>query len=306
MKKLISSLQFLSMLFALPCSTYPMFYLNKLASYITAPKDPLKDPSINTDKICWLNKLPGDIQNEIAEYLTFNDRESDAEFIRRTSWLTRKFVTQGGCAEFKCIKKYRGCSNILSVYSNCTNKYTELYNRYMGEKQRYKTLFEFAPNNSKVILAEDLGSSAQAYVFDLVSQKEIYKKNLETYPLFPLQVAISSDGTTLATIVENNGHSLLTVENILNNNTEKIEMSEDKIEISGMSMQLLGFNKLGWLDFNKQGTKIRSRNVAYRSFIHSLVSEKEHNLKSKKTLIGYFRQKGICKQYAPKSINDLD
>jgi len=283
MKKLILSLQFF-MILLVPCSMYSMFYLNKLASYITAPKDPSKDPSINTDGICWLNKLPKDIQNEIAEYLTFNDRETDAEFIERTKKLlnskkSEKFVSQAGYVEDHYFKNRFGFSMTLQIYSKHTEECIELYQRHINEKQYYVELFEFAPNHSKVILAEDFGPSVQAHAFDIVSQKEIYKKSLASGTP-PIAIAISSDGTTLATVINGLGHSLLTVENILNNKTEIIETSQTGIKR---------------LDFNKQGTKIMYQTKSSSS-TNSLASQEEHKKKSKKTLAAYFKQKGICKE----------
>jgi len=311
MKKLILSFQFFIMLFALSFSTHLSIEAFLSTSSITSVEsDPSKNPSINTDGICWLNTLPPEIHNKIAQYLTqyltFNDRESDIEFTERVQKLLnnkklKKFVSQGGYAELKCVKTLFGFGfskdNILEVYSDRTKKRTELHKQRIGDSQYYESLLEFVPNYSKAILAEDFYSCAHARVFDLVSQKEIGKKSLKTYIFFPVALAISSDGTKLATIDIEEDLSLV-IEDILNNTTKKIKISQ------------IGTR----LCFNKQGTKI----LVYRKntygkneyYTYPVVSPEEHNLKSEKNLAAYFKQKGVCKQFphidVPKSINDLD
>ena len=58
-----------------------------------------------------------------------------------------------------------------------------------------------------------------------------------------------------------------------------------------------------FLDFNRQGTKIITHGVCYEKeeptyFMWNVVSEKEHEVKSKKTLADYLKQQGICKKLA--------
>jgi len=324
MKKLALSLQFLSILLALQCNTYPMFYFNKLTSYANAffsnknKKDPSKDPSINTDGICWLSddKLPSDVQNKIAQYLTFNDRETDTEFITRAKELLKNgglktqdeiykkihdhtiiYKRKGGDIELIANKETRdssaphtvlSVSTGLTVYSHKNKVLNKLYATHRCFPQYFsETFFEVAPDFSKAILVEDFESEIKVNAFDIVTKKNICKESLKKVSIgLRYPVAISSDGSTLAFVED----SQLKIKNILKDKNKEV---------------LIPLHLVQRVDFNKQGTKIIVQGGNGKYIIHPLVSQEKHALKSKKTLPDYFNQKGI-KRSPPKSINDFD
>jgi len=288
MKKLILSLQFLSMLFALPCSTYPMFDSKKKEDIemnrIISPYN--HKPSL-------IDKLSGSMQDRIAQYLSFNDRESDAEFFKRTQSLLKnkefKHVCKNGyielTMEFNFFKDFLGFQpdNIVKVYSHYTKITNMLRIPCISSWRNCRKFFECAPHFSKAILLEDSDEKTRVNMFDLIARKRIYTEEWKRDDkLLSDAVALSSDGTKFALVekIEDSWDSLLKIKDIVRNEIETI------IIPVGLAERV---------DFNKQGTKIIIQNKEGR-YIHPLADKQEHALKTEKTLAAYFRQKGIRKQ----------
>lgn len=60
--------------------------LNTFLALTVAPATPTNKES--KQSICWLELLPPEIQDHIASYLVFRDRETDQEFIKRALGIT--------------------------------------------------------------------------------------------------------------------------------------------------------------------------------------------------------------------------
>lgn len=251
--------------------------------------------------ICHLARLPIDIQNMIATYLSFRTIESDADFIFRT--------------EIK--------SHNVSDYHRDAQQYRRPHGFFSGDSpDSLKEVFldQSDTHRSRVVGADRVprkGSKPVSLdaVAQLIDEEKEYHQTVD--------VTISSDGQWFGRLaqkkvefsrgfvwqflslvgVEEGNRAQITVIHIPN----ATGLSEPQITVghipSGTKRDFaipILLKSVIFLDFNKQGTKIITHGVCYdkeerTSFMWNLVTEEEHAAKSKKTLAEYLKQKGICK-----------
>jgi len=250
--------------------------------------------------ICYLELLPAEIQDHIAQYLVFRDRETDQELIARTQGMKQ------GCDEnrkneylngkFTLENRWLLFTMVLNAYNKKTNQ-----KKMLCEFEHYQSdgsddfLYSPAADCSKVIFLKASGiSKSLVQVFDLLASSKKEERisgstlNRSIYGHGDCAIGISCDGNIYARVwdVFESGKVFLRIGRLKGDDIMKrqITISEPRC-----------------VAFNKQGTKVIVRNnKEYEVF--DLCSESEHNQKSRKILADYFRQRGICKNLLARNV----
>jgi hypothetical protein len=260
-----------------------MKHLFKLLCLLIITNYPSHAMEKQNSLINFIAMLPREIQDLIAEYLQFNDRETDAEFIARTE----KLVPDPNKIEFN------------------------------GEE---KKLCSYSPHKAYSIAAYDIDSCAESEGTDheFFTTIKISHKFKQLHTIFQeprpkgttCAVAIANDGNMYAYVRRLMDHSgfiteglrykyLVTIKNPLINYVKELHITG---RLSGVAV----------CDFNKQITKFivhdhKGWDGKNRHKIYSLSSDNvaKHDEKIEKTLQDYFKQKGICKNlFASKLIEN--
>src|SRR3984885_4419086 len=269
-------------------------------------EEPKKFEEPPKDGICYLELLPAEIQDHIASYLVFRDKENDQEFIERTSLIEE--ITYDDPDLYNEYKGYRyrdtevvldGAWNVmyrpsLRITRATTKRKVELYSFGLTEEFEVKNIVSGAsPSFSKVVLAQNEGEKTNIKVFN-VSEKTRSNHSLSSNEIVQniylnaksecKAVGISNDGTWMACLIniEPLGCAL------------RLKSFTDVIKNRQLYIKIISVKNPDRVVFNKQGTKVILRNNSEYEIIR-LCDEAEHKQKSEKTLADYFRQRGICK-----------
>ena len=246
--------------------------------------------AMEVEGVCYLALLPREIHDYITSYLTFNDRESDDEFIARTrasGTITPEHLT--------LLKQHESDSELPGIET---------------ERSSPGTIRTYSVDCSKIISLEKLADAPKVTIFDIqnkTTQQSVQlaqpsKKNIHNLTL----IALSRTGKYCAQwqVHERYNHwrtpyqeSRLIIKNVLSG---KVEFIRYLIAEKHKDLVCMGFNK--------QETKIivhAKENSLWEHavaqwkmssyYIFSLTSSEEHEEKSKKTFEIYLRQIGCCK-----------
>lgn len=233
--------------------------------------------------ICYLALLPADIHDHIASYLIFNDRESDDEFIART----------------------RTAGTITSEHSAMINKHE---NYKFTVYSTRGTLRTYSVDCSKIITLERQ-DEPKVTILDIQhnTMKESAKLaelSRESIKSLIGKIALSRTGSHYAQLRDERRQEsfnervsykdCLLIKNVLSSETQQFPIPSQ-------------YNNFISIGFNKQGTKIIVHANKYGTWelipedetpeIHYmvlLVSQEEHEEKSKKTLAHYLRHICCC------------
>lgn len=225
--------------------------------------------------ICYLAHLPKDVQDMIAEYLPFKDRESDGEFIKRAMELYQLPAPLPLCYDLCEWPGFgTGSDGCIASYLIDRSKIL-LVERYYDNGPIPKVSIIDLKKKEK-ILQEDL--------------KELVKEKMSSI----LYMTLSRDSKLISQLLTTE------TEEYTNGRIERIFYrlkllitNRDNHEVKHVSLPD-SFTKC---EFNKQGTKIILLNnyKEMRYGIHRIVDQKEHATKSQKTLSEYLRQYVVCK-----------
>lgn len=241
-------------------------------------------PAMTTNlPVCHLAKLPTEVRNLIAEYLLFTDRESDTEFIERTTEIGKLPPPLSCCDPFIFD---------ISAWINV------------------RRLASYGIDSSKILLLE---RSSKAWISPKVRLCDVKKKQATALPdLAQLvknaddikSIALSRDGHLVAAIVSRyiSGiypNTYRDREDHLIVRTIASGQGQD-FSLPGLGLRLYYDSRI---QFNKQSTKVAVSNLIPEGplWILDLTDQKEHTQKSKKTLDEYLQQHRVCK----KVINSL-
>lgn len=228
---------------------------------------------------CYLALLPKDVQDMIARYLPFNDRETDDEFIKRALRLyklPRPFRPLSICAEFieLCPPGHSRDGNTAS------------YILYKSKILLIEKFFKIGFGPTPKVSIIDLKKNQKIVQTDLIN---IIKEKIDSLEYMTL----SRDEKLIAQIVTNHLETYRTP--FYYQYKLLIKNREDNLVIQEFSLPA-EFDKC---EFNKQGTKIiafsKVNRDAIQHQIYQIKNENEDRIKSQKTLSEYLRHRGICK-----------
>jgi hypothetical protein len=222
--------------------------------------------------------MPEDIQDLIASFLTFDDIESEEEFVQR-----EKSISDYPSTKVRCNKKREIASSWLIKHQYITDTSLMLLHVYS------------ANNNLCAMTHIDGASQRNMIIVDTRTAQELnnfylIKKNTKKYIQ---QLAISSSGNIFAIqynkwVDEDIGfRNFIKIQNIC---TQKKEYPTHPVR------------KIQTIAFNKQGTHLIAHHYSNRhnTNTHTIIPltttlDNIHNEPQKKTLKHYFAQKMICK-----------
>jgi hypothetical protein len=242
--------------------------------------------SIPTDGgICHLARLPIDVMNRIAQLLPFNDRETEAKFIERTS----------------CISKAVPCQ----YYEHLLAPLAELSSKQRGIG------VGFCPDKTKFVFVQLLWTIEPELltIFDIKQGRKTHGQYIcgRTTPL----IALSQCGQMFAIIKMEVGFSehhgcqsfkpVLFLENTVTKKTEEFSIPDRLLQVTSV-----GFNKQGThiIVYGLDGNKVRfspRRNDFTGKLTHHFIFPLESDAKiieekSEKKLDDYFKRRPICKK----------
>lgn len=243
--------------------------------------------AMEVEKPIDLLRYPTEILDLIASFLTFDDYETEQEFIKRTKALSIKETPQ------KFYKKYSG--NVSSAY--CPN------NKIFG-------MIAQPP-----LFLNRMVTTADVIIIDTKNNISLHKKELKNMYSIPKRIAVSADGNMIAfltTEIDNSSWNsftevmrytdMLKIKNILSNKEEEYRIN----------LQLP--NEHPTIAFNKQGTdiiihgndffKCNPSSTHYEFFANPIrhhdiipltINTPNSDADHKKTLKKYFLQRKVCK-----------
>ena len=233
------------------------------------------------------HRLPKDVRDMIAAYLPLRNIESEANFIHRTE------IKSHNVSDYhRDAQQYRRPHGCFSAHSPDNLKKVFL-------DQSDAPSRSLAAKGSKVVVSDTVPKKDSARIsLDTIAASI----DAEKYYYQTIDVAISSDGQWFGRLAQKK------IVNVL-------RPDEDFLNIAQITVIHIPTNakrdfaipmflkSIIFLDFNKQGTKIITHGVCHEkeepiSFMYNVVSEKEHEAKSKKTLADYLKQRGICNKLA--------
>lgn len=226
-------------------------------------------------KICYLARLPKAIQDLIAEYLMFDDKETDAELIERAIETLKLPSPISLCAPYGKISE--GSRVACSSTVNCA-------------------IASYLTDRGKVLFVEKFHFPPAVSVVNLRLKKKIIQDQLSQLAAVKtamLDSMILSKDESLVTRI----FGIPSQDNprLVNEIVVKDLNSENEKSIDRTDWKILA------CEFNKQSTKVivvfpeDPLKVKPRYKIYPITSDQEHAAKSKKSLGEYFRQKMICK-----------
>lgn len=231
--------------------------------------------------LCFFYKMPIEILNHIAIFLTFDDIETENEFIERTKALTTQ--------------------------NDIPNKYLTLL-PIPNPKQQKKLQAVRCPNNKIIALLQSFPeqeANTTLTVIDKKNNKILYTQFIGLN--FCFNIAISHNGTMIATALLN----ALVNKNAQNNQFETFEeivvikniisKKEEAFDIpytfsSRLERPALAFNKQGThiILHGTDSTQLKNNSSDHHMIIPLTINPSIDN-DNKKTLEKYFAQKMICK-----------
>jgi hypothetical protein len=228
---------------------------------------------------CLFYKLNADVINLIVSFLTFDDVESEEEFIERKKEFHKK-------REFPSswLKKHQDVDNmLLCVYSPHNGICAMTYISAMKE-----------PN----LIIVDTKTAQKLYNLQLI--QNITNRSMEKHVQ---QLAISSNGNIVAIIYKNK---------INEDIGQRIFIEIDNLRTKKKEYPHCPKN-IETIAFNKQGTHLIMHSTKYDLASNTLVLEHtifpltttldNNHTVPEKTLIRYFQQKMICKNFMLQSQN---
>lgn len=228
--------------------------------------------------ICFLARLPVDIQDMVASYLPFRNIETENAFIFRTE------IKSHNVSDYhREAQQYRRPDGCFSAYSPDNLKKTYLIHSDQ--------------NKSKIVVSDTVPrKEAESQVLDSVSK--LIDDDTEYNQT--VDVAISSDSQWFARLAQHKVVNVFTGEVIANCNRVQITVIHIPSGTKRDFALPILLKSVVFLDFNKQGTKIITHGVCFEKeektyFMWNAVNEKEHAARSIKTLGEYFKQRGVCK-----------
>ena len=236
--------------------------------------------------VCHLARLPIAVQDLISEYLTFKDIETDANFIWRTE--IKSYNVSDYHREAQHYERPNGC-----------------FAAYSPDSLKKVFLDQSDTSRSRVVGSDRVPRNSTRVSLDAVA--ELIDADKEYYQT--VDVAISSDGQWFGRLAQRKvefpkgfAGQFLSLTGIEGNRAQITVIHIPTNTKRDFDIPIL-LKSVVFLDFNKQGTKIITHGVCYEkeepiSFMYNLVAEKEHTAKSRKTLSGYFRERGVCKSLA--------
>jgi hypothetical protein len=250
------------------------------------------DPSIS-DGISHLQLLPLELQNEIAQYLVFPDRETDEEFIARMQSSEikdeKQFVKFLNKKIQAIYKENKTASDALVEHALSIITKRDLEVILSLDEYCIKKKFQFSssPDFSKIMFIIDLWGiriEPIATVLDLktgdrkILKFEKRKGNIHTH-------AISSNGRLVATTEDLiGGDYVLRLKNV----------QEDR-QLWSLSMNHPNKHAV-LIGFNKQSTRLMVNYLGGQSKIFSVDKENKTE-KVQKILKDYFKLRGVCKKW---------
>ncbi len=238
------------------------------------------DNQCNENQVCHLARVPKDIRDYLAQFLKFNNIESDKDFIERTKPGNQKKVPE------------------------------ELYKHFFKPKAfilsqgQAPALTVFCPNRAQIAIIENLcsneGSQLIVTVIDRRTHKIQLKKSLDYLGAID-KIALSPCGNLLALAYEKIAPSSGRTEEITYENCLSI-LNLKTEEISSITRS---FYSIETMDFNKQGTKfiMQGQNLSKipQYEICQIISvEKEVHEKEGKIFDKFLVQKAICNGFVRK------
>jgi len=243
---------------------------------LTAMQEPMKSEQ---DQKNWFLYLPDEICNSIANYLSFDDFETEEEFIERTKLFINKPLPEN--------------------YYQLIDPNSSYFHTLRGEYQSRGFLFALCPNDAKFAsleLRHGNNHTPKLSIADVKTKKFLISCNISQG--FYERIAISRDTNLLATISaitvssEFLAHKL-TIQKINSPNEEQI------IELDPLFRRA---NSGHAIAFNKQGTHViihgsDTERVLYPDFLQHIITPVSLKISKtspvKKTLKHYFFQQGI-------------
>ena len=247
--------------------------------------------------------LPEDMKNEIANHLSFYDKESNKEFISRLHELKKNDYTTYSSLD----KNFSFCNNCYLVFIDSEfEKNGLLYKinvmlknlktghqnvnivKIISQYLHTKLHFDCSGDFSKIAMIENtshiLGSSYEykIYIFDAKTGNQIntFVKNMIFAQL--IFHDISSDGCFLA----------LLWACTLNEDRCIVELIDLRTNQIAKTIETKKYEKI---KFNKQATKIAAIDADGNTFLYPVVEAQLGLQKSRKTLTEYFYRHIICK-----------
>lgn len=296
---MIPILLFLLCIPAIAMEKKPHFAINKLKKWLHKASVPGKKQQvipITTEQSSPIFLLPTEVQNLIAEYLTFYDKETDSECYRRTKNLCcgsedSKINYLNGIIKLKINKSFPNhLSEIfprhLTIY-NKISKEKKLLHHYSAHHSSKldAVLFNCSANCSKIILLKPMSCiSYKIKIFDVVTGSKINEfKYFCRQSGVPHEIAISNGGTSFAQLYKNS----------TNDYSAEIQSTEDCHRTN--KWHNITLPSVTALAFNQQGTKIFVHGPNDEFQIIPLCSAQEDKAISRKTFIDYCKQRRICK-----------
>lgn len=219
--------------------------------------------------ICYLAQMPLDVQNYIASFLEFSDRENDSEFVSSTEKnikIVRDYVaTMGGQSR----------NNRHSIVGKTGNTI-----KVIGQEPK-KEVESDITITSKIIRDQN-NKEIQTQIFPV--------------PTYSKQVAIANDGITFARIdAKANRTDWATIYRVtrsMNNELScKLASSFEVMQgacacfFNKQATRLIVYKEIDWIDDDYEMLKQKFRHIIY-------------SLTSLKNLNDYLRKKRVCKTLA--------
>lgn len=242
--------------------------------------------TLQVDKcICHLALIPKDVQDIIASYLIFEDKETDAELVERALETAQLPPALSLCEPFLRFRELSPDSTEIASYLIDRSKI--LLHEDFSIGYRHSRVSEVA-----IVDLKHKTITPNAQLTELCNKKTQWQKINS--------MVLSKDGILVARELQTPHPKLAgdLTEIIVKN----MKSGDEQLIVKKWDLAIT------WYEFNKQATKILilSREIHQNTLrltdtLYSLTSEKEHADKSKKTLAAYFRQNRVCKDLANSS-----
>ena len=304
---------FLSLSYTLTFQTKAMeketTIFKKIVTYFTV--QPKNKPTSFHNNPSPLLQLHSNLQDIITQYLIFNDRETDQEFINRSKAITYGTNQQIPIEYPKDQMLQLRTKFFLSLFADkkvlkITNKTTQLSKElYLYDQPvawHDSTLFSCSPNHSKVILSKidtrysPYTSQSLVMIIDLNTKKEwrnyytlpplyapcIHMSNADIYHA----IAVANCGNIFARVYQSQTNPIghyVEIKNCIA--TKYPQIHEHPVLLPSIKS----------MTFNKQGTKLIVHNEDDEYIIIPISTQEEHETKSIKKLADYLQHQGVCK-----------
>jgi hypothetical protein len=245
----------------------------------------IKAAQLHNRTHCPLARLPKDVQDHIAEYLEFNDRESDREVVAAINKIPDKRFA------FKARTQYSA--------PEAVNIFVKFLNSRKILATSDKVGFEYSRDKSKIILAyqhENPNVTMYYCIYDHKQNKLVYAVKWPLNHGFDLceLLGVSNDGRYFSLIRYHKEQE----DTYGYFETNPSDSSKPYHALGTIADR--GFGPDPIVEFNKQATLCYDKR---ENTFYTLCSEQEHTERSKKTLALYLHQKCICKPFNYTQVN---